>query len=150
MKKIEKNFFVLLPDSLIKVLRVKMVKDGHINRPLPVGQLMFIGAIVGLSKDKGYCYATNTNKATNSGLSELTTLPVKTISNCRSISMTPAHHILPQPGFHILRILIRSNLMWHFMMDMLTSKTVSGWGITGPSKGTFCSYFNRQSQPMNM
>jgi len=79
MKKIEKNFFVLLPDSLIKVLRVKMVEDGYLDRPLPIGQLMFIGAIVGLSKEKGYCYATNTNKTTNSGLSELTTLPVKTI-----------------------------------------------------------------------
>ena len=69
----EQIFHIFLPHTLIQVLQVKLVQDKKIIKPLSAGKLMFIGAVVGLSKERGYCWAGNKK------ISKLIVAPVSTI-----------------------------------------------------------------------
>ncbi|SFV71497.1 hypothetical protein MNB_SV-13-400 [hydrothermal vent metagenome] len=65
----------------MEVLREKLVADKIIKTPVPYGKIIVVGAIIGLSKKKGFCYAKNSNIENKNGLSELLKIDVGTLKN---------------------------------------------------------------------
>jgi hypothetical protein len=71
----EQIFHIFLPHTLIQVLQIKLVQDNKVKKPLSAGKLIFVGAVVGLSKEKGYCWAGNKK------ISQLIVVPTGTLEN---------------------------------------------------------------------
>jgi hypothetical protein len=69
----EEVFYLYLSSLILEVFGNRLFKDKVVKKKITPGQLIFLGAIVGLSKKEGFCYAGNQR------LSNLTTLSVKSI-----------------------------------------------------------------------